>query len=120
MSKLTLKGAKLKADRIFSLFIRKRDNGVCYTCGKVGEIKEMQCGHYISRNYLSTRFDEQNCHCQCVGCNVFKKGNYTVYAVNLEKQYGNGILQELEHKKNEMVKFSISDYEELIKKYENS
>jgi len=83
---------KKKADKIFSLYIRKRD-GACFTCGNS---ENLQCGHYIPRDCLELRYDEKNCHAQCVGCNVFRKGNYTVYAMNLMRKYGDNILYDLD------------------------
>ena len=82
---------KKEADRIFSLYIRERDNYTCYTCGKKGDKTNMDCGHYKSRVFLGTRYDEKNCHCQDKSCNIFKSGNLTVYAIRLEKDYGQGI-----------------------------
>lgn len=89
---------KRKADDIFSLYIRERDKFTCYTCGKVGERNNTDCGHYISRTFLGTRYDETNCHAQCKSCNIFKHGNLAFFATRLELDYGHGILQELEKK----------------------
>lgn len=66
---------KTKLDKIFSLYIRTRDNGVCISCGKKGDIKDTHCGHFFTRNILSLRFNEINCNCQCPTCNTFKGGN---------------------------------------------
>ena len=129
MAKAPLKKKKLpsisllkrKADTAFSIWIRNRDskNGVnkCFTCGVVKTIKELQAGHFISRRYLSLRYDETNVNCQCVGCNVFSQGNGSAYALNLTRKYGHEILEALEIRKNTLVKFTRKDYEELIKKY---
>lgn len=114
----TLQWYKLELDRIFSIYIRLRDDGVCYTCGSEKHWKYQQNGHYISRGYLATRFDEENCHCQCFSCNIRKKGNYTQYALNLTKQYGSGILKKLDKKKDTIVKLDIPKYKKLIRKYE--
>ena len=46
------------------------------------------------------RYDERNNHCQCVACNVFKKGNLTVYALRLIKIYGTKLLEELKGHEN--------------------
>lgn len=110
---------KVELDRVFSIYIRMRDDGKCYTCGNEKWWKYQQNGHYISRGYLSTRFDEENCHCQCAACNIFKKGNYTQYALNLTRQYGNGILERLDQKKNQIVKFDSIWYKKMIRKYNN-
>lgn len=82
-------------DKLFSEFIRRRDGGKCVTCGKETLWKQSQAGHYISRSALATRFDEQNVHCQCVGCNIFKKGNMPAYTIFLQKKFGNEIIEEL-------------------------
>ncbi len=111
----TLKG---KADTVFSKWIRARDKHICYTCGKVMQPKESQNGHYISRTFTSLRYDERNCHAQCIACNIFKKGNLTLYALRLETQYGTGILQLLEMLKIEPVTNPRSLFEQIIQKYD--
>ena len=113
---------KDKLDKVFSLYIRLRDadeNGfcTCYTCGKVAHYKEMQNGHFWSRTHLSTRFNENNCKVQCVGCNIFKKGNYIEYTKRLLKELGEEKFNELEQLKNSTVKISKSEYEQMIEHY---
>lgn len=71
------KGALGSADKWFALFIRLRDClqsgeelfGICCTCGKLKSFIGLQCGHWIQRGNYGTRFDEDNCHIQCVYCN---------------------------------------------------
>ena len=53
---------------------------VCVTCNVKKPWKELQAGHYEKRGKNQLRYDETNVHPQCVGCNVFQKGNYTRYA----------------------------------------
>lgn len=84
-----------KLDAVFSIYIRNRDKGVCFTCGVKKNPKEMQCGHYESRSHFETRWDTRNCHCQCYSCNVMRNGNMTNYAINLIKKYDKGILDRL-------------------------
>lgn len=114
---------KKKADRTFSRYIRLKNSVAgycsCVTCGTRKPIKNIQAGHYIPRNILSTRFDEENVHPQCVGCNMFNKGRLDEYAVYLEKNYEIGILQRLHNKKHELVKITYSEYEEMIDKWED-
>lgn len=74
--------------------------------------KELQCGHYVSRSHLSLRYDERNCHPQCVGCNIFKSGAMDEYALALVRQYGDGILEELGREKQKIVK-DFPYYEKL-------
>lgn len=115
---LTVRQLKKKLDRAFSIFIRKRDNGICFTCGVKKPWKEMQNGHYISRNHNSLRYDERNCHCQCMACNVFKHGEMDVYALRLQEKYGEDILKELSIKKQEVKQFTPSEICTLLDKYE--
>jgi 5-methylcytosine-specific restriction endonuclease McrA len=106
-----------KLDGVFSLYIRERDHHTCFTCGKILEPNKSQNGHYISRKYLSTRWDLRNCNCQCVSCNVFKHGNMDVYAINLQKKYGNNILNELQELKNTVIKYSADTLMDMIEFY---
>ncbi len=98
--------AKLKKelDRIFSIFIRKRDGGACYTCPQKKTWKEMQNGHFVPRQYLATRYDEMNCHSQCYACNMLYNGQPSAYAKRLEKEYGQGTVELLESKRKTIVK----------------
>ena len=109
---------KRRADKVFSVWIRKRDKGICFTCGVQRPIKNMQNGHFVSRSFNSLRYDELNCHCQCPGCNIFKSGAMDVYALHLVDTYGPDILKYFNHKKRTMHSFTIPELEAIIKKYQ--
>ena len=80
--------------------------------------KESQAGHYIPQSVaLSLVFDERNVHNQCGGCNLFKRGNPHVYAIELRKRYGEKILEELAASRVENFRYTRVDYDELIAKY---
>lgn len=118
----TLSKYKKELDTIFSQFIRLRDadgNGICYcvTCGKPYPWKEIQNGHFISRSKLATRFDEDNCHAQCYGCNVCHYGEVIKYMLWMENQYGRQFVDKLIKKSEEIVKISIPQYKESIADY---
>lgn len=49
--------AQREADRLFSLFIRRRD-GICQVCRR--ESTNLQCAHLISRRYYALRWNPQN------------------------------------------------------------
>jgi 5-methylcytosine-specific restriction endonuclease McrA len=109
---------KKLADDVFSLYIRKRD-GRCFTCGSY---ENLQCGHYIPRDCLELRYAEKNCNAQCVGCNVFKKGNYTAYSLALMRKYGDNILYDLDeivkkYRADGLKKYPKSWYVEIIDRY---
>jgi hypothetical protein len=99
---------------IFSKWIRARDNYICYTCGKPGN----HAGHYVPQSKGNAlRWNEKNVHCQCMSCNCYKSGNLSVYALNLEKQYGAGILQEFDVIKHTVYKPTRDELEEKIAHY---
>ena len=119
-----LKKLKKELDKQFSLFIRRRDSnsdgvGECITCGRINHYKKMDNGHFIKRQYMSTRYDEKNCNLQCKHCNAFEQGANEKYAEALEKKYGNGTVQMLEIKKHNKTKFTRVEYEILNKEYKN-
>jgi|SRR3990167_1460516 len=110
-----------KLDKIFSEYIRRRDSkdGVarCVTCGKYENWKEIDCGHFVSRDKKSTRWNEKNCHPQCKSCNRFHEGRKDEYALFLIRKYGQGILEELN--KNKWMPFKLDTLwlQEMIKEY---
>ena len=114
---------KKELDKWFSLFIRLRGSDrlgmvECFTCGNIKYYKSgMQNGHFQSRSNLNTRFDEENCQPQCVGCNMFKQGEQYKFAINLDAKYGEGTAEELQIKSKQIVKFTRVDYEEKISYY---
>ena len=121
MKKLTRSKLIKKLDKIFSLYIRQRyaknEIAECFTCGKKDHYKKLQCGHFQSRKYYSTRWDETNCQVQCAGCNVFKYGEQFVFGVNLNKKFGEGTAELLYYKSKQLTKYSTPDLEDLINKY---
>lgn len=115
---------KKKLDAVFSKYIRAKFsyNGGkvnCYTCGKVGEIKTMQCGHFVPRQYLSTRWSEDNCRPQDVGCNVYGNGQLLDFEENLKKELGENKVEELKKSRHQTLKLDRNWYEEKIIYYEN-
>jgi len=108
---------KKELDSIFSLYIRTRDKGQCYTCPRKDEIKKMQNGHFVPRQYLSVRWDEVNNHCQCYACNMLYNGQPGAYAVRLEIDYGPGTVARLEGQRKELVRLKQDFYEAKIAEY---
>ena len=109
---------KKKLDTVFSIFIRLKDadeNGYnyCYTCNKRDYYKYLQNGHFISRKYLATRFDEQNCKPQCPACNVFRYGEQYKFGQKLGKK----LAEHLQLKSRGTVKIMAVEYLEKIAYY---
>ena len=119
----TISKLKKELDKWFSLYIRLRDatdEGLvqCFTCGKVSHYKSgMQNGHFQSRKHLATRWDEENCQVQCVGCNMFKAGEQYKFSIALDGKYGEGKAEELELLARTIMKVGRIDYEDKISYY---
>jgi len=121
LKKKTIPKLKKDLDAIFSKYIRLKysKNGIthCYTCGRPHEWKWIQNGHYVSRRYTATRWDEGNCKPQCISCNLYNEGMKNVFAINLVREYGVEHLEKLEIKKNNKSKMDRFAYETLINDY---
>lgn len=116
--------AKLKKelDTVFSQFVRRsyadeNEECTCYTCGYKTHWKKMQNGHLVSRYYLNTRFDEDNCRPQCFTCNMYRNGMIPHFSERIEKELGQGTTHRLYRKAQEIVK--DFPYQEKIDEYQN-
>jgi hypothetical protein len=112
-----------RLDAIFSQYIRKKNSehgrATCFTCGKVDEWKNLQCGHFQSRRHYSTRWDETNCQVQCAGCNVFKYGEQYKFGVFLNSKFGESTASKLHTKAQKQVKYETYELIEMIEKYQH-
>lgn len=120
--RLTIPILQKRLDQVFSEYIKFRDasdNGycTCVTCGSIHRWNDIQNGHYISRQYIATRYDSRNCHPQCNDCNVGKRGNLDEYKRFIIKKYGVKVLAELEEGKRALAKWGTADYQEKIAYY---
>ena len=126
--KLTKSQLKSKLDLIFSKYIRLRDStlvgderiGVCITCRKqIGAVgrRTGQAGHFISRRFMSTRYDEKNVHLQCARCNMWGAGEQYLYSIEVDKLYGAGTAQQLHEKANSTIKITEQELIDLIEIY---
>lgn len=131
MKKGDLKWWKKKYWKEFSIYIRRRDKGICFTCDKVlpdyydryGNLlkgwKSGQAGHFITAKScgLALYFHEQNVHCQCYYCNINLSGNWVEYERKIIEVYGKKVCEELKWLKwNSKVKYTTSDYEDMFEK----
>jgi len=111
-----------KLDNIFSKYIRLRDadeNGICrcITCGTPHHWKSCDNGHFIKRQYMSTRFHECNCHAQCRECNWLQQGVDAKYEQAILNKYGETQLLKLKWMKGQVKKWSRFELEQMIKEY---
>ena len=107
-----------KLRKIFSEYVRRKEKGVCFTCEKIAKARwqDTHCGHFYHRDALD--YSEEGNHAQCVGCNLFRRGNLVAYAVKLEKTYGVGIIQKLKKEGDQIKRWKVGELQELIKTYE--
>jgi hypothetical protein len=108
MPKPTKKSQKARADKLFSLVIRKI--GKCEKCGST--TGQLQCAHIYSRRHLHTRYDLNNALCLCAGCHFWAHQNPVLFARWLEIYVGGSLLDQLRDKTNEFGKI---DYEQIVK-----
>lgn len=89
--------------KVFSEYIRLRDADkfgyiTCITCGKRHYwegTRQVNAGHFISRRFNSTKYDERNCSAQCVNCNKYNDGKQYEHSIAIDKKFGQGTAQEL-------------------------
>lgn len=120
--KPTLTKLKKKADKLFSMATRYRDAEMiaehwttrCFTCGKIYPFNKIHAGHFMSRRYLATRWDERNVHPQCAGCNTFNGGEQYRYGVLIDEWYGDGTAKELYDLAHSEFKLTRDYLEEII------
>lgn len=113
---------KTRLDTVFAMFIRLRDampNGMfrCISCGRLLPFDQSDCGHYINRQHMATRFNEKNCNAQCRKCNRFDEGNIQGYRRGLIAKYGEPTVLMLEAMKNRINKISDFEYRTMIDYY---
>jgi hypothetical protein len=105
---------KKQLDKVFSIYIRQKYGDTCYTCGTTGRL---QCGHYISRQYLATRWDENNCRPQCVGCNIFGHGKPLDFEERLKAELGSELVEAMKKSRHQILKLDRAWYEREIQKF---
>lgn len=126
--KSELSKAKKKAWDMFSKYIRTRDalrttgtldEALCVTCERRYPIKQLQAGHFIPGRHNSILFDEKNCHAQCYGCNVMKKGSTVQYWVFMEKEYGRKTIDRLIEDDKKTSQGKVYIFKELEEEYKD-
>lgn len=98
-----------EAQAAFNFFIRTRDAASpCVSCGK-STGSHWDAGHYLTRGARpELRFNEANCHKQCIACNQHLHGNLILYRVELIKRIGLAAVEKLEGP-NPPMHYSLDD-----------
>ena len=113
-----------KLDEIFSKYIRLRDSKAfgfqafrCIACGQIKPFEQMDCGHFVGRTHMATRFDEENCHGECRACNRMSADHIIYYQRNLEAMIGRERVDLLLARGRQPKKWSAYELELLIEHY---
>jgi len=110
-----------KLDKVFSEYIRKRDER-CVTCGTR---ENLQCSHYIGRRAhggYGVRWNEKAAYAQCAGCHFhFHNSSPEPLRQYIVMMHGEETIAELEQLAfnpprltNEMLKEMIEYYKERL------
>ena len=111
--KISRKGLKRRADKIFSAWIRSE--GYCEWCGDVNDT--LQCAHIFSRRYMSTRYDYNNAVCLCASCHFKAHAQPIEFAEFVKRYLGNKGYADLRRKAKTSIK--KVDLQAIIEKYTN-
>jgi hypothetical protein len=124
---ITKSKAKIKLDKALSDYVRKSNADEfgqvnCFTCTARKNWKLVDCGHFITRSKMSTRWlykPEEgmvNMMPQCKQCNL-TGGQQYLFAKRLDVIYGEGTADKILRKSNETTKFSIAELQEMTAYY---
>lgn len=106
-----------EADKVHSLYTRWRDRGKpCITCNTPWQ-DNFQCGHFMSRRHLNTRWLPTNAHGQCPKCNLYGAGEQYAHAQAIDKLYGSNTAQSIQKLANMSEKTTDSEILDYIRKY---
>lgn len=77
----------------------------CFTCHESDHWKSMDCGHYMPRGPLNTRWDAFNTKPQCRYCNqIIENGNRNAFAINLDIMHGPGTAEQVKARHHQEFK----------------
>lgn len=113
---------KKEADKWFSLYVRYRDGkqvdgewfSQCITSDVWIPFKKAQAGHFMSRRYNSTRYEEENVNTQSYRDNVMMHGEQYKYAIALDLKYGTGTAQKLATMARIPHQFTVEELQQII------
>lgn len=109
-------------DKVFQFYIRLRDSMPggyckCISCGKIVPFDKIQAGHFRSRRFLSTRWNEGNVNGECFACNCLDGDHLLDYRKNLIKKIGEKKVEWIEAYCRETQKWSDFELVLMIKDY---
>lgn len=85
------------ADKLFSLYIRTRDNWSCQRCLKkyAPPTSALHCSHFFGRRKESTRYEPLNACALCMGCHLYFTSHPAEHYEWQVKRLGQNIIDKL-------------------------
>ena len=121
---VSLPKLKKKALDLFSELVKLKAASegklYCYTCDSPLKLNTSNCqlGHFLSRGaYPGLTFHPDNSRLQCYRCNCHLHGATIEFRTRLICEIGKDEVERLEAQRFDSVKWSRSDFEEMIDKY---
>lgn len=106
-----------KRDTVFSLLIRCRANYTCERCekycGENGDGGALQCSHIFSRRHVGLRWNPDNAKAMCFTCHKWWHENPTESGVWIRRFLGEGFIDLLTERKNQITKYTKADREDI-------
>lgn len=103
-----------KLDAAVAKLVKDHDGGICITCGKKVEGRNYHCGHFRSRQFMSTRFDPRNLAGQCAYDNMFGSGLPYEFGVEIDKRFGEGTARKLYLLSKKIKQWDIKELNQLF------
>ena len=108
-----------KLDKLFAEYIKKRDNYTCQRCGKRVSGSNCHVSHVIPRSRGDhLRWDPMNAKVLCFHCHINFFHKNPLEAAEWFKNKFPYRWEYLEREKNKLHKFTLSELEELVEKFE--
>ncbi len=131
---VSIKGLMVKADKVFSEWIRNRDAVMgkvkCVCCGREYGLKDkddngnviIQNLHFVSRKVYSRRYSEMCCRAGCTWCNNSMDKEpaglaYQQFRAFLVSETDEFTVSQIENERYKVNRISHSYLQEVIKKY---
>ena len=107
------------ADHYFSLCVRAKANFTCEFCGKEfpGPDQGLHCAHIVGRRNASTRWSLDNAVSLCYYHHRYFTENPLDFISWLASYLGEGHMERLMEKKNEVYRVRVADKKEIAKHY---
>ena len=119
-SKTKISTLKRKLWALVSEYVRRKEDGECFTCGRKKPWKEMQSGHCTPKSMGNAAYwDEGNIHVQCYNCNINLGGNGAEYIKRIEERFGKDEAERVRNLRHQTVKYDEVWYIERIAYYQN-